>query len=375
MNDEQFEKLVSEAIDSLDEDYLKELDNVAIVINDLPTRQQLVRSGVQPGRGTLFGLYEGVPKTKRGNNYNLVAPDKITVFKVPLLRAAHNNTHLKALIKNTVWHEIAHHFGLGHQRIHKLERAAKSKRISENKVEYVQSELLKDAGVKHAWFTRNGGVSDHPFYSANVSHRKGDRVENVVENRRRLLNSLDLDDKRMAFAYVVSKDKLAVVKSDQAGMEINDVDALATDTSDLPIGLSVADCLSTLIYDPKQKVIANVHSGWAGLSLQNLCKAIRELEDSYRSKPGDLLAAIGPSIGPKYYEVRDDVAKLFSEKYLKPHQDRYLLDLWAAAEDQLKDAGVNQIDNLRIDTFTDERFFSHRREQGPTGRFLSVISL
>jgi predicted Zn-dependent protease with MMP-like domain len=70
----------------------------------------------------LFGLYEGIPKTRRGNNYSLVLPDKITIFKRPLEAVARDEAHLVELVKNTVWHEVAHHFGLSDEEIHRRER-------------------------------------------------------------------------------------------------------------------------------------------------------------------------------------------------------------------------------------------------------------
>ena len=118
---ERFEELVSEAIDSLDDSIINNLKNVAIVTADIPTPHQLRKGGVQRG-WLLFGLYEGVPQTGRGNNYSGVLPDKITIFRGPLLVVSSDEDDLKARIKNTVWHEIAHHYGLGHGRIKELEQ-------------------------------------------------------------------------------------------------------------------------------------------------------------------------------------------------------------------------------------------------------------
>lgn len=118
--DEDFEKLVVEGIDAIPEKFLKELKNVAIVTAEYPSRDQLHKGHVRRG-WLLFGLYEGVPRTARNNNYSGVLPDKISIFKQPLLEVAQTESHLRELVKNTVWHEIAHHFGLDHDRIHELE--------------------------------------------------------------------------------------------------------------------------------------------------------------------------------------------------------------------------------------------------------------
>lgn len=118
--DKTFESLIAQALDELPTKYISRLDNVAITYADIPTpdqRRQLKLRGHQ----TLFGLYEGIPLPARSSSYSLVLPDKITLFKHPLLAASHNQHDLKAQIKHTLWHEIAHHFGLDHDRIHQLE--------------------------------------------------------------------------------------------------------------------------------------------------------------------------------------------------------------------------------------------------------------
>lgn len=120
VSDEEFEKMVGEALDSLPEKYTSKLDNVAIVIADEPTEQQREKLKLHCNQ-TLFGLYEGVPKTARGNNYSMVLPDKITIFKLPIVRATHDENSLYEQVRHTLWHEIAHHFGLGHEQIHELD--------------------------------------------------------------------------------------------------------------------------------------------------------------------------------------------------------------------------------------------------------------
>lgn len=116
-----FEKMVADAIDSLPERFTKYLNNVAIVWDDEPSSEQRKKLHLR-GDQTLFGLYEGIPLTGRMNNYNLVLPDKITVFKRPLEWASHDIDSLFINIKHTLWHEIAHHHGLDHDRINELEK-------------------------------------------------------------------------------------------------------------------------------------------------------------------------------------------------------------------------------------------------------------
>lgn len=107
-------------MDELPEKYISALDNVAVVYADEPTEAQRVQMKLS-SHETLFGLYEGIPQTARGAGYNLVLPDKITIFKNPLQHASRDVAELKAHVKHTLWHEIAHHFGLDHDRIHELE--------------------------------------------------------------------------------------------------------------------------------------------------------------------------------------------------------------------------------------------------------------
>lgn len=122
MNDDEFKIIVAEAIDKIPELYAKKLNNVAFVIEDEPTPDQRQKLKLACNQ-TLFGLYEGIPLTKRGSGYNLVLPDKITIFKLPLMAASQGIEDFKKKVQNTVWHEVAHYYGLDHARIHKLENA------------------------------------------------------------------------------------------------------------------------------------------------------------------------------------------------------------------------------------------------------------
>lgn len=122
MSDEQFEQLVSDAIEMIPERFLKKLVNVAIVTQDTPTKAQLERNHIRKG-STLLGLYEGIPLTARGDFYGAgeILPDKITIFKQPILDDAEGDEmKLREIVRDTVWHEIAHYFGYDDKEI--LER-------------------------------------------------------------------------------------------------------------------------------------------------------------------------------------------------------------------------------------------------------------
>lgn len=126
VSDKEFEKMIADALDSLPEDRVKGLINVAITYEDEPNAEQRKRLELR-GSQSLYGLYEGIPLTKRAAATSLFSgnpmtlPDKITIFKLPIVRYASSLEEVKNQVKNTVWHEIAHYYGLDHDRIHKLE--------------------------------------------------------------------------------------------------------------------------------------------------------------------------------------------------------------------------------------------------------------
>lgn len=126
IDDTAFAALITQVIDELPQKYLANMNNVAIVYEDEPTPQQRKQLKLRCHE-SLYGLYQGIPLIQRNAGYNLVLPDKITLFKHPLLAASHDLASLKANVKHTLWHEIAHHFGLDHDRIHYLENQHKKR--------------------------------------------------------------------------------------------------------------------------------------------------------------------------------------------------------------------------------------------------------
>ena len=120
MEKKKFEELVEEGIKAIPERFLKTLENVDIVVEETPTAEQLEKLKIRKGV-FLFGLYEGVPQTDRWG-YGQVLPDKITIFKEPIEKAAISESEIKKIVKETVWHELAHHFGLDEKRVRKAEK-------------------------------------------------------------------------------------------------------------------------------------------------------------------------------------------------------------------------------------------------------------
>jgi predicted Zn-dependent protease with MMP-like domain len=120
ISDKEFEAIIAHAMDTLPERFLGHAKNVAVVWEYDPSPEQRIKQQLRPNQ-TLFGLYEGIPLTKRGDNYSFVLPDKITIFKNPITHFAQTVEDVKRQVKHTLWHEIAHHYGLDHDRIHGLE--------------------------------------------------------------------------------------------------------------------------------------------------------------------------------------------------------------------------------------------------------------
>lgn len=124
LSDEAFDQLITRAMDELPQKYIKGLDNVAIVQADEPTQEQMIKMKLDQNH-LLLGLYEGIPLTQRGNGYSFVLPDKITLFKHSILRVVRNEAELFEQIKRTLWHEIAHYYGLNHARIDEIQARSK----------------------------------------------------------------------------------------------------------------------------------------------------------------------------------------------------------------------------------------------------------
>jgi YfiH family protein len=138
-----------------------------------------------------------------------------------------------------------------------------------------------------------------------------------------------------------------------------------------------------LLYDPAHQAVGLVHAGWLGTVRQTLPAAIRRMRESFGTRPADLVAAIGPSIGPDHYTVRDDVVRQIraslgpsAEQHLRAEDGRVHLDLWSASRALLEAEGVRQIEAAGICTACHVKdWFSHRAEAGKTGRFGALLAL
>ena len=230
-------------------------------------------------------------------------------------------------------------------------------------------------GVVHGVSTRAGGVSSGRCASLNVSHTVGDAEDNVEENLSRL--ALALDTERGAFfsPYQVHGREVTVVDADTPARPRCDV--LVTRSPDKTLLLRYADCTPVLLADARLGVVGAVHAGWRGSAVRAASAVVEALVGTFGSQPKDIVAGIGPAIGPCCYTVGQDVVDAFADRPALFADGR--LDLWEANRQALIDAGVpaEQIEVAGICTQCEsERFFSHRANDGqPAGRFAAVIRL
>lgn len=240
------------------------------------------------------------------------------------------------------------------------------------------------AGVTHAVFTRQGGVSPAPWDSLNVGGSVGDDITHVRENRIRSFNALGRDPASIHDVWLVHGTE--VVHADaprDLTLKPPQADIIMTDNAKVTLFMRYADCVPLLFHDLKKGVVALAHAGWLG-TLRGVGKTvIKTMQDRYRTDPRDVRAAIGPAIGPDHYEIGAEVARQVratygqrAESLLEPRGERFHLNLWQANRLQLEDAGVLQVETANICTACHlEDWFSHRAEKGKTGRFGALIGL
>jgi YfiH family protein len=230
-------------------------------------------------------------------------------------------------------------------------------------------------GVVHAISTRAGGVSEGRCESLNVSYSVGDAAENVDENLRRVASSVGARREDLFAAYQVHGRAVTVVEADSEPRPKCDV--LVTDSPRKTLMLRFADCTPVLLADSRRGVVAAVHAGWRGSAVRAAGAAVEALGEAFGTQPGDVLAGIGPAIGPCCYAVGQDVVDAFADRSSLFADGR--LNLWEANRLALLEAGVpdEHIEVAGVCTQCQaDRFFSHRANGGqPAGRFAALIKL
>ncbi len=247
-----------------------------------------------------------------------------------------------------------------------------------NGLKYYQFERFTDLGVKHGFFTRLGGVSPAPFNSLNMATTVGDSNENVLENLRRMFAVFDLD---LASRYdgwqVHGATTICTDVPRDVRARAMRADGLVTDNPAVTLVMRFGDCVPVIVYDPVKKVSAVYHAGWPGTVLRIGRNVVRNMVNVYGCEPRDLIAGIGPSIGPDHFVVRQDVRDKFRQSFpddldeILFEQDGVIhIDLWKANRITLAEAGVSQIETAGICTVCNtQEWFSHRGDHGKTGRF------
>ena len=250
---------------------------------------------------------------------------------------------------------------------------------------FLTSPRLDVAGVRHAFFTRQGGVSSGIYASLNLGRGSRDDPAAVLENQARAAAALGLEAGSLAIAYQVHSAQVHV--AEQAfGDERPEGDGVATVTPGVLCGALAADCAPVLMADPAARVVCAVHAGWRG-ALGGVIEAGVAAMTGLGASPGRIVAAVGPCIGPQSYEVGEDFRQTFlnadpgsASRFHATDSYSIAFDLPAYALDRLRRAGVEEAEWIGADTYSDpELFFSNRRalhlREPDFGRLLSAIAL
>lgn len=248
-------------------------------------------------------------------------------------------------------------------------------------------------GLKHFVTTHNGGISKPPFDSLNLGLKVADTKDAVIHNRHTLASVADVNIDYFVIPSQCHSNNIQIVDEKNRGMgvfdkadAISDTDALVSITKGICLMIFAADCVPVLFFDPVQKVIAAAHAGWKGTVNKIVQDVVFCMSENFGTNPKDIIAGIGPSIGPCCYNVGDEVIlkvnAVFSEMSAVltkiADSNEVYFDLWQANKINLTNAGVQEsnIEIAELCTFChSDLFFSHRKSGGNTGRFGAGIIL
>lgn len=259
-------------------------------------------------------------------------------------------------------------------------------------IPFLQFESYPDNGrMQHAVFTRLGGVSSAPFDSLNLSVSVPDDKAKVYANRRRAYGIYGRDTDSVVHAHLVHGADVGRVSSADNGTWFSRVDGIISDEVGCALTMNYADCAPILLYDPAKHAIGLGHAGWQGAVKDLPGAMVRAMAREFNSDPAQLLAGIGPCIGPCCYEVGERVISAVCNVFDEPagllgtvpremnsasNGGRAHFDLPEANRRNLQNAGVTQIEQSGLCTACrTDLFYSHRAEEGRTGRFGAVLIL
>jgi polyphenol oxidase len=250
---------------------------------------------------------------------------------------------------------------------------------------FLTSESLRIPGVAHGFFTRLGGTSQGVYASLNGGVGSRDAPEAVSENRARIAAALGAAPERLAVPFQIHSPDAVAITAPWPPSARPQCDALVTATPGLALGVTGADCGMILFADERARVIGAAHAGWKG-ALTGVVEATVTAMEGLGATRSDVVAALGPCIGPRSYEVGpefvaafakvgDDTARYFTPSRRHGHS---MFNLNAYIAERAARAGVGRFEDLDLDTYSDERrFFSYRRathrKEPDYGRLLSAI--
>src|ERR1700727_1899720 len=241
-------------------------------------------------------------------------------------------------------------------------------------------------GLRHAFFTRDGGVSGDIYTSLNGGLGSNDDPAHVVENRRRMAEQIGVAPDHFLSVHQVHSPDAVVATGPWQSAARPRVDAIVTRTEGLAIGVTAADCGPILLVDPSARVIAAAHAGWKG-ALVGIVEATVDAMEKLGAERSGIAAAIGPLIRQHSYEVGAEFVERFIEAdaenapFFIPaaRENHAMFDLAGFIRMRLENAGVLMIDDIGIDTYSDERFYSYRRSvhraEPDYGRHVHAIAL
>ena len=252
-------------------------------------------------------------------------------------------------------------------------------------VQFLTAGSLRLPGLAHGFFTRLGGVSHGVYASLNVGVGSRDAPEAVTENRVRIAAALGVEPERLAVPFQIHSPDAVAISEGWPPAARPRCDALVTATPGLALGVTGADCGMILFADQHARVIGAAHAGWKG-ALAGVVEATVAAMERLGARRGDIVAALGPCIGQKSYEVGPEFAAAFAAagddiaRYFVPNcrAGHSMFNLNAYIAERAKRAGIGCFEDLRLDTYADERrFFSYRRathrKESDYGRLMSVI--
>jgi YfiH family protein len=240
-------------------------------------------------------------------------------------------------------------------------------------------------GLRHAFFTAEGGVSDGVYATLNGGLGSNDDKTRVIENRRRMAEQLGVTPENFLGVHQIHSPDVAIAERPWNG-DRPKADAIVTRTEGLAIGITAADCGPVLFVDPAARVIGAAHAGWKG-ALTGVLESTVDAMENLGADRGGIVAAIGPlirqhsyEVGPEFVERFLDADAEYARFFLSGERDGHaMFDLASFIRMRLENAGVLMIDDLGVDTYSDDRFYSYRRsvhrKEADYGRHVHAIAL